>query len=107
MDLWEEPLGMGQAHHILPYSMGGATSIDNEVVLCPNCHVYYDNLAMCGVMYGGYDIHDMEPSQVRNDHLRNESIHKAKINKNNPSIARVIFTQREIKKKNTVLYKAP
>ena len=32
------PAGMCQAHHITPYSQGGATSLDNLIMVCWNCH---------------------------------------------------------------------
>ena len=32
------PAGMCQAHHITPYSQGGATNIKNLIMVCWNCH---------------------------------------------------------------------
>ncbi len=36
---------MCQAHHITPYSQGGATSLDNLIMVCWNCHhrIHHDN----------------------------------------------------------------
>lgn len=31
-------IGIGDAHHIIPMSKGGKHSLENAVVLCPNCH---------------------------------------------------------------------
>lgn len=89
-DLWRLPLGYGQGHHILPYSMGGETSIDNEVVLCPNCHVIHDNMAICGQLWGGYDIADMEDEQIRDMAKFEWAIEQSRINAQNPKIQKTI-----------------
>ena len=41
---WHE--GRCDAHHIIPRSEGGANTIDNGIILCPNCH----RLATSGVL---------------------------------------------------------
>lgn len=91
-DLWEEHIGFGQGHHILPYSMGGGTTMENLVVLCPSCHVYYDNLAMCGRMYDGdYHISQMDESQIRDQYLYEQSHFLALRNKKNQQIKKTIW----------------
>lgn len=99
MDLWREPIGKGQGHHILPYSMGGATTIENGVILCQTCHTYHDTQAICGNMYGGdYDIWDMDESQMRDPYLVIQSIPLALENRKNPDI------QQHIKKQYRKIY---
>jgi hypothetical protein len=94
-DLWKEPLGKGQGHHILPHAMGGAATIENGVILCQACHTYHDNLAICGQMYGGdYDIWDMDESQMRDPYLVIKSIPLALNNRENPAIQRHIEKSR-------------
>jgi len=90
-DLWQEPLGYCQGHHILPFAMSGATVIENLVILCPNCHIVHDNMAVCGQMYGGYDIKDMQPEQIRDQELFERSVLKARENAKNPKIQKTIF----------------
>jgi len=90
-DLWREPYGYTQGHHILPYGMGGATNIDNLVVLCPNCHVLHDNMAVCGTVYGGYDITEIQEEQIRDQEKYNGSIDMSRINANNPKIRKTII----------------
>lgn len=90
MDLWQHPLGFCQGHHILPYSMGGNTEIDNLIVLCPNCHVVHDNMAICGQMWGGYDIEDMQEEQMRDEYKFLQSIPKVRKNAENEDIRRTI-----------------
>lgn len=80
-DLWREPIGANQGHHILPYGMGGETTIDNLIVLCPTCHKYHDELALCGVMYGGYGITDMEEEQIRDPYKYRKAIPETKRHK--------------------------
>jgi len=94
-DLWQEVLGYCQAHHILPYGMGGETSIANLVILCPNCHVVHDNMAVCGTMYGGIDITEMEPEQIRDQGIYEKSIGLSRINAGNPKIQKTIFNYRQ------------
>ena len=90
-DLSSHPMGYCQGHHMLPYGMGGDTSIENLMILCPNCHVVHDNMAICGTMYGGYDITEMESEQIRDQELFERSIPKSRKNAKNPVIQKTIF----------------
>lgn len=41
-----------QIHHKIPQSMGGSDTRDNAVGLCPDCHEYFDKLALeAGIFY--------------------------------------------------------
>jgi len=85
-DLWNAPMNKAEGHHLLPWAMGGSTDIDNLVVMCKTCHQYHDIQAICGVMYGGYEIWDMEESQIRDPYLTLHSIPLTKENQLNPNI---------------------
>lgn len=98
-DLWRDPIGKNQGHHILPFSMGGETSVENGIVLCQLCHQLHDALAICGHMYGGdYGIYDMQEEQIRNPYLALHSIPKAEANEKNPDI------QKHIRKLKNKIY---
>lgn len=64
---WRQPLGTVQAHHISLFSKGGATVVENGVLLCPACHKDTDNEAIYGgqVWPGNYTEQDIQPEQKR------------------------------------------
>jgi len=64
---WRKPLSTVQAHHIIPFSFGGATESSNLVLLCPDCHLRADQEAIQhGRIFGGnYTLKDAEPEQKR------------------------------------------
>lgn len=93
-DISRDHLGANHGHHILPYSLAGETVIENLVVLCPTCHTYHDNLAICGEMYGGYDITDMEEEQMRDPYLYLQSIPKVRKNAENEKIQETLKRQK-------------
>ena len=68
-DLWRHSLAICEAHHILMHSHGGATTSENLIILCPACHELHDNLALCGVYYGGYEETDIDDTQIRDRQL--------------------------------------
>lgn len=88
------------AHHILPYSMGGATTLDNGVILCIDCHEYYTILSRGGYLYGGgdegsYNAWDMQPGQVSNPSATLEAIALILQNRLNPAVLETIINAHE------------
>ncbi|MCY4067647.1 MAG: HNH endonuclease signature motif containing protein, partial [Acidimicrobiaceae bacterium] len=53
------PAGMCQAHHITPYSQGGATSLDNLIMVCWNCHhrIHHHNWQIHEHSDGSHSLH--------------------------------------------------
>ncbi|MCY4293756.1 MAG: HNH endonuclease signature motif containing protein, partial [Acidimicrobiaceae bacterium] len=53
------PAGMCQAHHITPYSQGGATSLDNLIMVCWNCHhkIHHHNWQITKHSDGSHTLH--------------------------------------------------
>ncbi|MCY4068475.1 MAG: DUF222 domain-containing protein [Acidimicrobiaceae bacterium] len=53
------PAGMCQAHHITPYSQGGATSLDNLIMVCWNCHhkIHHHNWQITKHTDGSHSLH--------------------------------------------------
>ncbi|MCY4068296.1 MAG: DUF222 domain-containing protein [Acidimicrobiaceae bacterium] len=53
------PAGMCQAHHITPYSEGGATSLDNLIMVCWNCHhrIHHHNWQIHEHSDGSHSLH--------------------------------------------------
>ncbi|MCY4068557.1 MAG: HNH endonuclease signature motif containing protein, partial [Acidimicrobiaceae bacterium] len=53
------PAGMCQAHHITPYSKGGATSLDNLIMVCWNCHhkIHHHNWQITKHSDGSHSLH--------------------------------------------------
>ncbi len=53
------PAGMCQAHHITPYSQGGATSLDNLIMVCWNCHhrIHHHNWQIHEHPDGSHSLH--------------------------------------------------
>ncbi|MCY4176628.1 MAG: HNH endonuclease signature motif containing protein, partial [Acidimicrobiaceae bacterium] len=53
------PAGMCQAHHITPYSQGGATSLDNLIMVCWNCHhkIHHHNWRIHEHADGSHTLH--------------------------------------------------
>lgn len=109
-DLWRHNLSICEAHHIVPWSLGGATTQENLIVLCPTCHTLHDNLAMCGVFYAGYEHNDMDDTQLRNKAMFESSTTICKINGKNEKILNQILDYEEnvvsckIKKREGTLY---
>ncbi len=56
------PAGMCQAHHIIPYSEGGATSLDNLIMVCWNCHhrIHHHNWQIHEHSDGSHSLHPPE-----------------------------------------------
>jgi len=50
---------MCQAHHITPFSQGGATSLDNLIMVCWNCHhrIHHDNWQIQEHPDGSHTLH--------------------------------------------------
>lgn len=96
-DLYRHSLSICEAHHIVPWSIGGASSQENLVVLCPSCHTLHDNLAICGVFYGGYDHKDMDDSQLRNKAMFENSVKFCEKNSKNENIMYQIYSYNETK----------
>ncbi len=50
---------MCQAHHITPFSQGGATSLDNLIMVCWNCHhrIHHDNWQIHKHADGSHTLH--------------------------------------------------
>lgn len=94
-DLWRHDLSICEAHHIVPYSMQGASTSENLIVLCPNCHTLHDNLAICGVFYGGYEHPDIDDSQIRNRQGFESTKEFCKINSRNEKILNHIMDYEE------------
>jgi len=111
-NLWRQHLPVCEAHHIVPFSLGGATTQENLIVLCPNCHVYHDNLAICGVFYGGYEHSDIDKSQLRNRQLFENTKQQCEKNRETEGILKHIYSYEEEKlkkpkkpnKKESLLY---
>jgi hypothetical protein len=95
-DLWHESIGKGQGHHIVPWSLGGDTSMENLIVLCTKCHLYHDTLAMCGVIYGGYDISEADESQIRDTSKFEKGTFLTSKNRRNPDIRKTLFKYRNL-----------
>lgn len=93
-DLWQTQ-GKGQGHHIVPWSLGGSTEQENLVVLCQKCHLYHDTLAMCGTIYGGYDITEADDTQIRDAYKFEEGTFKVRKNDRNPEIRKTIWKYRD------------
>ncbi|WP_420491589.1 HNH endonuclease [Neobacillus drentensis] len=55
-----------EAHHIRPYNKQhlGDDNIRNLIVLCPNCHVLFDNLFFA-IDPNTYKVHNIEDSETR------------------------------------------
>ncbi|MCY4175346.1 MAG: DUF222 domain-containing protein [Acidimicrobiaceae bacterium] len=53
------PAGMCQAHHITPYAKGGATSLDNLIMVCWNCHhkIHHHNWRIHEHADGSHTLH--------------------------------------------------
>ncbi len=53
------PSGMCQAHHITPYSKGGATSLENLIMVCWNCHhkIHHHNWQIKEHSDGSHTLH--------------------------------------------------
>ena len=53
------PAGMCQAHHITPYAKGGATSLDNLIMVCWNCHhkIHQHNWRIQKHLDGSHTLH--------------------------------------------------
>ena len=53
------PAGMCQAHHITPYSKGGATNLDNLIMVCWNCHhkIHHHNWRIHEHADGSHTLH--------------------------------------------------
>ncbi|MCY4069118.1 MAG: HNH endonuclease [Acidimicrobiaceae bacterium] len=53
------PAGMCQAHHITPYSKGGATNLDNLIMVCWNCHhkIHHHNWRIDKHSDGSHSLH--------------------------------------------------
>ena len=53
------PAGMCQAHHITPYSQGGATNIKNLIMVCWNCHhnIHHHNWRIIKHLDGSHSLH--------------------------------------------------
>ncbi len=53
------PPSMCQAHHITPYSQGGATSLDNLIMVCWDCHhrIHHDNWQIYKHADGSHTLH--------------------------------------------------
>ncbi len=53
------PAGMCQAHHITPYSQGGATSLNNLIMVCWNCHhkIHHHNWRIIKHPDGSHTLH--------------------------------------------------
>ena len=53
------PAGMCQAHHITPYSQGGATSLRNLIMVCWNCHhkIHHHNWRVVEHSDGSHTLH--------------------------------------------------
>ncbi|MCY4068994.1 MAG: HNH endonuclease signature motif containing protein, partial [Acidimicrobiaceae bacterium] len=60
------PAGMCQAHHITPYSQGGATNLDNLIMVCWNCHhkIHHHNWQIHKHTDGSHTLHppDNDPA---------------------------------------------
>ena len=72
---------LAPAHHILPYWAGGETVLENAVVLCPTCHVIWDNRAVIGEFWPDNNLTDFEPEQVRDEERFFEAFKKTYKNK--------------------------
>ena len=99
-DLWGDHIGRNPAHHIVPVWAGGATEIENGVVLCHECHVKWDNLAIMGEFYPGeYTTTDIDDSQIRDEALFRRAHHTIATNRGNPQLKSKIekATRRSIK----------
>ncbi len=53
------PAGMCQAHHITPYSQGGATNLKNLIMVCWNCHhkIHHHNWQIEKHLDGSHSLH--------------------------------------------------
>ena len=53
------PPGMCQAHHITPYAKGGATNLDNLIMVCWNCHhkIHHHNWRIHEHADGSHSLH--------------------------------------------------
>ena len=53
------PAGMCQAHHITPYSQGGATNLNNLIMVCWNCHhkIHHHNWRIHEHSDGSHTLH--------------------------------------------------
>ncbi len=58
---------MCQAHHITPYSQGGATSLDNLIMVCWNCHhrIHHDNWQIHKHPDNNHTLHPPQHSDTR------------------------------------------
>ena len=63
-DLWGDHIGRNPAHHILPVWAGGATVLENGVILCHECHLLWDNRAVVGFYYPEHTLYDIEDEQI-------------------------------------------
>ena len=61
------PAGMCQAHHITPYSQGGATSLDNLIMVCWNCHhkIHHHNWQITKHTDGSHTLHPPDHSATQ------------------------------------------
>lgn len=91
--MWRKPSYLRQAHHIVPYFAGGATRVENGVILCPTCHVSADNLNIIGTIYngnGGTPIETADPSMIASQHTHSIALQKIANNRSNPDLVRKI-----------------
>ncbi len=58
---------MCQAHHITPYSQGGATSLDNLIMVCWSCHhrIHHDNWQIHEHPDGSHTLHPPQHANTR------------------------------------------
>lgn len=85
-DLWRMPGRYLAAHHIVSHWQGGATDVDNGVILCPDCHLKYDTISIVGTIYPGVDVSQAEPSMIENRRAFFEGLTKIRHNRNNPQL---------------------
>ena len=91
--VWRKPNYLRQAHHIVPYFAGGATQVENGVILCPTCHVTADNMNIIGTIYnanGGTPIETAHPSMIASQSSHKKALQKIQANRNNRDLVRKI-----------------
>ncbi|MCY4175672.1 MAG: HNH endonuclease [Acidimicrobiaceae bacterium] len=64
------PAGMCQAHHITPYSKGGATNLDNLIMVCWNCHhkIHHHNWQITKHSDGSHSLHPPDRTATQPRH---------------------------------------